>query len=117
MKKYIAVLGLSTILACGTVFAMNHSNKWNDQKTELNENTEEEVCDVCWEKDDTKKDALGHTQIKVTNNCSYRVTVSYEYWTDRWVSVEFGVDAGKESVWWPANSYRNFKCEKSEYYN
>ena len=56
---------------------MNHPSKWNDPKTELNENTEEEVCAECWEKEDGK-DALGHTQIKITNNCSYRITVSYE---------------------------------------
>ena len=117
MRKAIIVLGLGIILTCGTLFAMNHSSKWNDQKTELNENTEEDVCDVCWVKDDTKKDAFGHTLIKITNNCSYTITVSYEFWTDHWVSVEFDVKAGKESSSWPANSYRKFKCEKSEYYN
>ena len=116
MKKYIAVLGLCTILACGTLFAMNYPSKWNEPKTELNENAEEDICDECWEKEDGK-DVLGHTQIKITNNCSYTITVSYEYWTDHWVPVEFDVKAGKESVWWPANSYRKFKCEKSEYYN
>lgn len=109
MKKSIIALGLGVILTCGTLFAMNFSSKSDKPKMELNENTEEEVCDGCWTKKDRKY--YGHDEIKVINNCSYNVTVSYEYWTDHWVPVKFGVDAGKESSWWPADSYRNFKCK------
>lgn len=115
MKKYIAVLGLSAFLACGTVFAMNHSSKWNEPKTELNENTEEEVCDVCWEKQDGK-DVLGKTQIQVTNNCPYDVTVEFEYWSgSKWITPHYSVKANTVSSWFPADSYRNFKCYKSKY--
>lgn len=113
MKKYIAILGLIAIFTCGTLFAMNHSRRWNDPKTELNENIDEDVCDTCYTV--TPRKNYGHDEIQITNNCSYNITVSYEYWTDRWVPVKFGVDAGKESSWWPADSYRNLKCEKSKY--
>ena len=111
MKKLLVLLGLSAFLAFGTMFAMNHTSKWNETKTKLNKNTEVEVCKECWEKKEGKH-ALGLKQIKIYNNCSYEVTVSYEYWYDKkWVPVNFGVKAGTESSWWPANDYRCFKCE------
>lgn len=50
MKKLIVVLGLGAFLAYGTMFAMNHSSTPNEPKTELNENTEEDVCVDCYEK-------------------------------------------------------------------
>lgn len=115
MKKSIVVLGLSAFLACGTLLAMDYSSKWSDQKIELNENTEEEICDVCWEKKDGK-DVLGKTQIQVTNNCPYAVTVEFEYWSgSKWLTPQYRVEANSTSVWLPADSYRNFKCYKSKY--
>lgn len=115
MRKTIIVLGLGIVLACGSLFAMNHSSKWNDQKTELNKNSEEEICDECWSKKDGK-DALGLTQIKIYNNCPYALNVEYEYWTgSRWIKPSYRVEANSTSVWFPAESYRNFKCYKSKY--
>ena len=115
MRKVIIVLGLGIVLACGTLFATNHTSNWNEPKTELNENTEDEVCDECWEKKDGK-DVLGKTQIQVTNNCPYAVTVTFEYWSgSKWITPQYRVEANSTSVWFPADSYKNFRCYKSKY--
>lgn len=113
MKKHIAILGISTTLACGTLFAMNYPNKWNDPKTELNENTEEDLCIDCYKKETRKN--WGHDEIQVTNNCSYAISISYKYWgTDDWVPVEFDLAAGKQSIWWPADNYKDFDVKLTD---
>lgn len=113
MKKRIVILGLGAILACGTLFAMNHSSKRN-AKTELKENSEEEICDECYTKSDGK-DALGNDQITVTNNCSYAIVVTFEYWNDtqnKYEKASYRQNAGATQTY-PAKSYKNFKCYKA----
>lgn len=108
MKKNIIVLGLGAFLACGTLFAMNSQNK-TDEKTETVSSLASGDC-VSWK---FQKDALGLDEIKITNNCSSEIKVSYKYWNgkDRWVSVSFRVGAGQSSLWWPANSMKDFDYE------
>lgn len=112
MKRSIVIVVLMASLVCGTIFAMDYSSDKNNQKIEVNENAEDDVCDDCYTKKNRKN--FGHDEIKVINRCSYAVTVTYEYWTDRWVPVIFDVDPGKESSWWPADDYRNFNCVKKK---
>ena len=108
MKKYIAILGLSTILACGTLSAMNYSSKWCIPKTELNESQE---CEGCVVKADRENPFTGKDEIKITNNCSDDIIVKFEYWSDtlnKYVTAKYRVKAKTTSVWLPAESYKNF---------
>ena len=108
MKKYIAVLGLSTILACGTLslFAMNHLSKWNEPKTELIENQDSEGCVY---KADRENPYNGLDEIQITNNCSDDIIVEFDYWSgSKWIHSKYRVAAKTKSVWFPAESYKNF---------
>lgn len=107
MKKSIIVLGLSVILACGTLFATNSQSK-TEEKTEIVSSSLSGDC-VSWK----FRDNNGYDEVKITNNCSSEIKVSYKYWNgkDRWVSVSFRVGAGQSSLWWPANSLKDFNYE------
>ena len=109
MKKSIVVLGLSTFLACGTLFAINNPSERNDPKTELDEGQE---CEGCVVKADRKNPWNGKDEIQITNNCSGDVIVEYEHWSDtqnKFITVKYNVKAKTTSNWFPAESYRNYK--------
>ena len=108
MKKYIAALGLSTILTCGTLFAMSSQSKWNNPKTELNENQNSESCVL---KADRENPYNGLDEIQITNNCSDAIIVEFDYWSGerkKWIHAKYRVEAESKSVWLPAESYKNF---------
>lgn len=54
------------------------------------------------------RENYGHDEVRITNNCSSDIVVSYKYWTNRWVSVKFAVKAGTSSSWWPADNLTDF---------
>ena len=108
MKKYIAILGLSTILTCGTLFAKDFSNKSNEPKTELNKSREGNDCVF---KADRVNEYTGLDEIQITNNCSDAIIVEYDYWSGtrkKWIHAKYRVEAESKSVWFPAESYKNF---------
>ena len=102
MKKKIIILGLSAILSCSSMFAINSISKHNEE-TKVVEMSESAEC-VSWK----FREVHGHDEVKISNNCSSDITVSYKYWTDHWVSVKFGVKAGTSSSWWPADNLKDF---------
>ena len=102
MKKKFFILGLSTIIICSSVFAINSLSK-NDECVNAVEVKVSDEC-VSWK----FRENYGHDEVRITNNCSSDITVSYKYWTNRWVSVKFGVKAGTSSSWWPADNLKDF---------
>lgn len=108
MKKTIVVLGLSAFLAGGTLFAMNHSSKWNEPKMELYESREGSDCVF---KADRVNEYTGLDEIQVTNNCLDAIIVEFDYWSGtrkKWIHAKYRVEAESKSAWLPAESYKNF---------
>lgn len=73
MKKSIIYLGLSAFLACGTLYATNSQTK-TDEKTEIVSSSLSGDC-VSW----NFRDNNGYDEVKITNNCSSEIKVSYKY--------------------------------------
>ena len=101
MKRVFFILGLCAVLAGGSSFKMN--SFVNQMDTEKSQLLKSDSC-VTWK----PRKNHGYNEIKVTNNCSSNITVTYKYWNNRWVSVKFGVKAGTSSLWWPADQMQGF---------
>ena len=102
MKKKIIILGLSAILSCSFMFAINSISKHNDGTKAIEMNVSAEC--VSWK----FREVYGHDEVKIFNNCSSDIIISYKYWTSRWIFVELRVKAGTSSLWLPADNLKDF---------
>ena len=99
-------MGLIAFLACGTLFAMENASNRNESKTELYERQDGGDCVF---KADRVNEYTGKDEIQITNNCSDDIVVEFDYWSgSKWIHSKYRVGAKTKSVWFPAESYKNY---------